>query len=228
MKKESLVKAFTEMREGSSHNAKSIPTKSKKILRLHQTDIATIENGKLYLATGGWYTLTTKSYLNLVLGACGINYVISQKDSKWYLGKTYGDIGTLFEDVVYIDLPTGKPVLRKTSKKTETDKLHAKITKYAKGFQQALIKGKIPMPSGGDCWGCCMKSKDSQEPMGIGHYIEHMEEKYYVPSLLVNACRNAKWSDFCIISLWQTKDFWMTKSVGKTIKRFLLLKLQTN
>ena len=62
---------------------------------------------------------------------------------------------------------------------------------YANSFVDALIAGDVPVPSGGDCWYCCMKTEDGKalgDALKDGeHILAHVEEKYYVPSLLVNA-----------------------------------------
>ena len=53
--------------------------------------------------------------------------------------------------------------------------------------------GELPAPSGGDCWCCSMKN---EKGICLGdlsdnnqHLLDHMKERYYVPSLLVNAIK---------------------------------------
>ena len=46
----------------------------------------------------------------------------------------------------------------------------------------ALVKGKVKQPGPGDCWYCLMKLP------GADHIESHINENYFVPSLLANAC----------------------------------------
>jgi len=76
--------------------------------------------------------------------------------------------------------------------------MKARIDKYAKEYIDALREG-MPMPGSGDCWFCAMTAENGQ-PLGDAtgnhdHLINHMEDDYYVPSLAVNAIREAGYSD---------------------------------
>lgn len=73
-------------------------------------------------------------------------------------------------------------------------KMTKRIKNYCAGFDRALAKS-MPMPSGGDCWGCCMHAQDGSEVMGNHHLLLHLEESYYVPSLAVNALRAKGYQD---------------------------------
>jgi len=71
-------------------------------------------------------------------------------------------------------------------------KLCARVASYAKEFTARLYAGKIPAPSEGDCWGCCMVSDTRAAPLGgVNHIMEHIStrERYYVPSLAIRALR---------------------------------------
>ncbi len=87
-------------------------------------------------------------------------------------------------------------------------KLNKKIGVYVKGFVAALLAGKVPAPSGGDCWGCCMKDMNTGFPvMGTGHLHEHFDENYYVPSLFANAIRMfplSRYSNCILHDIWGT------------------------
>jgi hypothetical protein len=64
------------------------------------------------------------------------------------------------------------------------------ILRYCDEFVKALQDGKVEEPSGGDCWYCCMRTEDGKTMGDISksdHLKKHMLEKYYVPSLLMNA-----------------------------------------
>lgn len=96
-------------------------------------------------------------------------------------------IGNNTFDVTY---PNGNKAIRYHHK--ELKALNKSILKYVDGYIKALLDKKIPTPSGGDCWYCGMRDVDSKKPLGeaikdTSHLIDHMKEKYYVPSLIVNA-----------------------------------------
>lgn len=70
-------------------------------------------------------------------------------------------------------------------------KLKRRVDKYAKGFVDALRAGKVEAPGLGDCMFCLMRDAD-KVPVGEafkdkGHIESHIEEPYYVPSLVVRA-----------------------------------------
>jgi len=94
------------------------------------------------------------------------------------------------------------------------------IDKYIDGFIAELVKG-MPMPSGGDCWYCSMHT-ESGATMGeemqtlhndgsvtiernVEHLVSHMEEKYYVPWLAVNALRETGLRDMGV-AIWLNMD----------------------
>jgi hypothetical protein len=88
----------------------------------------------------------------------------------------------------------------------------------------------MPMPSGGDCWYCALSQDTGRitptggglQPMGDNmptvhedgsttmqanhdHLLNHMEERYYVPSLAVNALRERGYKDVGIY-MWLDMD----------------------
>ena len=99
-------------------------------------------------------------------------------------------------------------------------KIKKQIDKYVDGFIGALKEG-MPMPSGGDCWYCVMRTEDGRtlgdavqtlHPDGSltveenhDHLYSHMEDKYYVPSLAVNALRERGYRDVGIY-MWLDMD----------------------
>ena len=73
-----------------------------------------------------------------------------------------------------------------------TNKFIQSVARYAANFAKAFVQGKIEPPGAGDCWYCSMRVQDEQdgtlgERANSGHIQSHIEEKYYVPSLLVRA-----------------------------------------
>lgn len=113
-------------------------------------------------------------------------------------------------------------------------KLRRRIASYVKGYMSALAAGNVPVPSAGDCWYCALRTSQVETvdfgahvkgkaasgfydgtgdiPLGaaIGdtsHLISHMDEKYYVPSLLVNAIERFGVSQ---AAKWYLGSFWDT------------------
>src|SRR5690606_1835645 len=75
-----------------------------------------------------------------------------------------------------------------TDAKNKQNKLKQDIKKYAEAYIDKLYNGEIPEPSNGDCWGCLMRAKGEKGgygPFGVDHLQAHIEESYYVPSLIV-------------------------------------------
>lgn len=152
----------------------------EKRIRLHHTDIIYfLPNGDIRLNTGGWQTVTTKDRLNGFSPAR-----IYSENGIWYcnyMSKEYP-----YQDGII--LHENGTVSNAGPDPKDTQKLRKKVRQYAKEYIKALREGKVSKPSNGDCWGCLMTTKDGKHPMGgADHIISHMEEKYYVPSLLVNA-----------------------------------------
>lgn len=172
-------------------------------VKLHDTVVVYIfKSGVYQLNTGGWRTVTTKDRINRY-GPARVN----QENNIWYIGDG------VFEDGVRVD-STGKVLsklrvpdkVRKVKRKLDKDVRsyiagfaeHVKENGLSLGEEEAsewdVVKlGKRPVPlkpGPGDCWACYfgLNSEDAlKEPMGVEHLLNHMKEKYYVPSLLQKA-----------------------------------------
>ncbi len=159
------------------------------VIKLHNTDIITINKNDTYtLNSGGWLSLTTKSRLNEFSPVS-----ISQKSGIWYLRD-----GSLYSDKMTVDI-SGDNIAGPSDPVQYENKLKA-IKKQARAYAKAYVKelqaDKIDYPSGGDCWACAMKGPKGQEAFpGSGHIQDHLTELYFVPSLLVNAGRAAGYRD---------------------------------
>ena len=163
-------------------------------VRLHKTDIILFKpNGAIELNSGGWKTVTTKARMNEFLPQ---QYGIHQEKGVWYvsLNSNYSK-DLIFKDGLVLTSRT-KPMNHKLiatrEKRTKRETEH--IRKYAKRFVDALFEGKVPAPSGGDCWGCSMTyDKDRKDPE---HFKKHLTEMYFVPTLLYHALEETGESDF--------------------------------
>lgn len=145
----------------------------KRVIRLHHTDIMVFDGLDISLYSGGWRTVTTKERINRFLPN---SWRVHSEKRVWHLGSGWVR-DHVFEEGITIHLGDGTIT---GEGKLPDAKLVKRIRQYSKDFAAAL---PVDQPNGGDCWGCCMFEKG-----GMGspdHLISHIEEKYYVPSLLV-------------------------------------------
>jgi hypothetical protein len=156
-------------------------------VRLHNTDVVRIYPDNSHaLFTGGWRTVTTKDRINKYSRA----HLFTVRGA-WYVsrdGHWNADTAALFADGITLHAD-GRIEGDAPRSAADTEKKHRKATRaYARAFVDALFAGKVDTPSVGDCWGCCMRAQDGSHPMGgADHILQHLEENYFVPSLLVNA-----------------------------------------
>ena len=162
----------------------------KIAIKYHDTDIMLFSENEISMDCQGWRTSTTKTRLNDNLPS---PWYVYQEKNQWYLRN--GENTYVFEDGITIhlnmktryymkDMITGEGKLSDVKKR---QKLIRQINKYANDFVTEFVTGNIPEPSGGDCWGCLMKDENGKTALGSDHFLLHIEEKYYVPSLLMNA-----------------------------------------
>jgi len=179
-------------------------------VRLHDTYVVKLhDDGSTSLDSGGWHTMTTKDRINAYLMD---NFAVSSDRGRWYVYDVSEDRDDPQDDyrggVYYppkwtkvhrffdgIRLAADGTIMNPRRAEMEAlDKrerdLEKRMAKYVKGFLRALRDG-IPMPGPGDCWGCT-----SGGAMGDSHLLDHFDEDYYVPSLLVNAYRDRGYGDW--------------------------------
>lgn len=174
-------------------------------VRLHNTDILTIRPDSSFVVdTDGWLTVTTKDRLN-TFAPRGVSFSSNRGQWNVQFGNYVTGTSKPYADgmVIYPSSEGGWT----TDPDTELDKALAEaeghnktmrkaIDKYVKDFrfpqtrQQMTDAGGIDV--GSDCWDCGMVLENGQS-MGdwtkSDHLVSHMDEKYYVPSLAVNAVR---------------------------------------
>ena len=152
---------------------------------LHSTDVVTYhKDGRIVLGTGGWQTVTTKERMNRFSP-----FRIWSEKGVWLLS-----IGTPWRE------PTQAPwtyrdgvtlcngdLTGEGEDPKKTQKLRARVLKYARAYIKALIAGEVPEPSGGDCWFCAMVPQDGSRIYEGNHILSHIEESYFVPSIIVRA-----------------------------------------
>ena len=152
-------------------------------IRLHHTDIIIFKtNGSIVFNTGGWQTVTTKERFNRF----GKGRFYSDKGIWFYSPGSFDGPQYAFQDGMTLSR-NGK-VTKAGPDPRKTLNLRKAVRAYAKAYIVALRAGDIPKPNNGDCWGCLKRATDGSHPMGgKDHIRDHIKEKYYVPSLLVNA-----------------------------------------
>lgn len=214
-------------------------------VRLHSTDVLTFAaDGSVTLDSGGWRTVTTKERMNRFLrgprvyqensvlyvavpGPSGLPYADDARRYYFEDGMTIGPDGTVTGAELY-----------DPAREKETRRLKAAVNRYCKSFVAAFVAGKVPRPGGGDCWGCCMVADNGRAPMGgADHIRSHLEERYYVPSLLhraVEAFPVAPVTHNFIASFWAengtkeqreaARSEWIagiaTEQIQKSLRRF--------
>lgn len=156
-------------------------------IRLHATDILTFHpDGRIVAQTGGWKTLTTKDRLNSYLPV-----YISQRQGRWFVGSNGKTVE--FADGITFH-PDGSITGAKPASAADAEKkLQKQIMGYCKALTAAL---PIPMPGPGDCFYCQMREVKTGKPLGevtgnCDHLHSHLEESYFVPSLVWNALLHA-------------------------------------
>jgi hypothetical protein len=160
------------------------------VVRLHATDIIKIGKDRIVLDSGGYRTKTTKERINAVLPH---GYGLSADKGLWHLRTPKG--AYTFADGCELK-PNGRAA-NVGDEKADT-KLVKAIHKYAKLYAAAALAGKLPAPGAGDCLLCQMHVADGAnagkalgDVSGDDHIRSHIAEGYVVPSLLVNAAREA-------------------------------------
>ena len=163
------------------------------VLRYHSTDVVTFQpDGGVVLKSGGWRTVTTKERINWCLPG---GFSLSQVKGVWYvmsrLGKNLNENKEhVFQDGIMVYRDGRVEGAGEDGAQRKAAKLTKAVKSYVTGYITALFAGKVEKPSNGDCWHCCMKTQDGRtlgEASGDNHMHHHIEESYYVPSIIVRA-----------------------------------------
>ena len=165
-----------------------------KCYQLHDTIILTITPENDYILNAdNWKTLTTKSRLNELLG---YGVIIFSEKGIWYLelNKSW-DSFIFYNDITITKNGSGKWIIKDYHPPFNPDDikvLRKNINKFAADFINEVIKGNVSKPDLGDCFYCQMRTVEDNIPAGEAfenpnHLLSHIEEKYYVPSLLYRA-----------------------------------------
>ena len=198
-------------------------------LLLHQTFVVKFYPDKIILDSGKWFTNTTRDRINS--GLLGFAH-IEQEKGQWFLVKQGN------ERIGYIDRITitdDKIIGGLSAKKIEDNlKFRKKVNNYINMYLDKFVKGELPKPSNGDCWGCLMVAKDGSQPFGenSNHIRGHVLQRYIMGSLFLRAMENNK---DCLslmaksnIAEWLEKgkpQYCMTDQIRKALKKYLFKEL---
>jgi hypothetical protein len=189
------------------------------VIRQWNTDIYTLtEKNIATLDVGDWFTVTTKQRLNDLLPP-GLN-IYSDK-GRWYICDVHGtgyptnavrdgipfyngiqiNVATLLMPVAIDEVRQEKEKARRQDR--ENDALKKKIAAYLKGLTDQKLRDVLADAehngTSGDCWFCSM-FEQSGLPQDNEHLISHLDEKYYMVSLFLNALKNRGSPGACLYS----------------------------
>lgn len=180
-------------------------------MRLHDTGVITWTADGITLDSGGWKTPTTKDRMSSILQRGG--FTIWQERGEWSLVRLsdrktwpYADGMTVCYDPDIA--PTGTATLTARDQDKATRKMIATYAKHCADHLQ-----DIGTPSTGDCWYCHMTTSNGFGGGNLGdfvgntdHLTSHLEESYYVPSLVINALRDSNATDLVLSTAWAIMD----------------------
>ncbi|MCJ7816980.1 MAG: hypothetical protein MUP55_03940 [Candidatus Aenigmarchaeota archaeon] len=165
---------------------------NERRIRLHHTDILIFSPGRIKLNSGGWRTSTTRERIRNYLA--GTEFFLEQENHRWFVRSHDGKEASMFYDGITIDT-VNKKILKPKTEDRRTNDLEKLISRYCKKISTMEA---LPVPSGGDCWDCCLRTKEGQ-PMGdlskSDHLISHLKEQYVHGSLILNALASKGYCD---------------------------------
>lgn len=177
-------------------------------IRLHHTDIITfLPGGKVRLDSGGYKTVTTKDRWNK-----NLPYRIYSNRGVLYVRGQGKEIP--FEDGMV--LPDAFDAPAKVSPdiawKKKVQKLVAKLDKF----------DAFPEPQSGDCWGCLVRAKNGERPIGRDCVRSHVEEGYMHGALVLRAMEAANYGSLPYVVEMARRDWprWRTQ-VKRNVRRFV-------
>lgn len=224
------------------------------VIRLHNTDIIRFRaDGTVTFDTGGWLTVTTKERMN-TFGAPfrfsanrGV-WTVTALELKEYTradGSSYSSLAysETMPAVTYRDGITLRPAdprgslelelltpeAREATELLERDKETKKrIARYARGITAPMILELLTRAQsegiGGDCWFCSMF-----DPAGASsdtdHLSSHLEESYYMVSLMRNALEESGYRDPVFILNVESRGGSAPTMVRRAVRRYLEARL---
>ncbi len=174
-------------------------------IKLHNTNIMTFyREGNIKLNSGGWRTVTTSQRINQFLP--GHIRVSSDKGVWWVY--MYGE-RTLFVDNMEIN-PDGTlpPIDDEHMRQIEADKKDKKrIKKYVDGLTEEVYDKVLATDGKSDCLYCQIEFGNPSFREVTDHLDMHMQESYYMITLLASAVRAAGYK----------YEFYLSRGMGHTL-----------
>ena len=215
-------------------------------VRLHATDVVLAHaDGTVTLHDGGWLTVTTKARMNdqtrpaNVWSERGVWFVSS---GRWGRDTSASSYIHRYFDGMRFDPETGR-LVNPTDEPDHaaTDQRNKATTKAIRGYVNGLtvdvLTGLSETGNGGDCLYCLMRTTDTSEPIGDAfndhdHLRGHIDEGYYMVSLIVNAYRDRGYGDPELVASMDVQGAiggrdYATKNLRQTISRRQSLSTQT-
>lgn len=168
----------------------------KIIIKYHSSDIAELTENTRKLYSDGYKTYTTKERLNWYIPA---PYSLYQDRGVWYIWNYQNKSEYIFDEGLTFNKINDQWIIDPDScaDKSQADKIKRirnQINKYTNQYVKKLTNGELESPDAGDCWHCYMSEVESGDSLGevtenIDHLESHFDEKYYVPSMLMNAIK---------------------------------------
>lgn len=172
-----------------AHNTRIESAGDSVNVRFHDTVVVSYSPDVTVLTTGGFRTVTTKDRLNSFVPD---SFRVWSEKGVWYLYHYPDGQRHVFAEGIGIRRDGTVVNAGDDSDVKGAGKLRRRIDRYAEAYVRDLLAGKIGKPGPGDCLYCQMEWTDqaghSVEPSS-GHLEAHMDESYFVPSLLVRAIR---------------------------------------
>jgi hypothetical protein len=209
----SEAKVFFETRRKRKlqNNTYLVKTEEGYGIKLHNTIVVEWLPDRTILNSGGWKTPTTKDRINtyapvLLRQHKGVWLIcygpqFYNWDNSWNGFVTFAD-GCYLKDGKWYNVGDDPKTIEKQRKA---------IRKYSKAFVDAMFASEVEQPGLGDCFYCGMVTVDEKQPLGEaikdgGHIESHIKENYFVPSLLVNACKMFGVSDAAWWTIHYTRN----------------------
>ena len=197
-------------------------------LLLHSTIVASYgADDTVTLNSGGWRTVTTKDRMNLFSGLA--RFVVNSNGGIWFV-KFYPPDNSYFDrwtfdnsairyfDGMKLDLANRRLLNPEDSPDFgnidhANDATNKAIDRYLKGFTPDVARDLLAqIETGGyrgDCWFCSMRSTEDGRPLGetvndTEHLVSHLEERYYMVSLVVNAY--SRYGDPGLVAMLNLRD----------------------
>jgi len=196
-------------------------------VRLHNTDVVLFHaDGCTVFDSGGWRTRTTQDRMRKFS-----RFGIRSEGGVWYVYKGGKEVPYADGITYRIDEDGHAQFSGQGEDPRRLIKLKREVVKYVKRYMLALKEGRVPTPGSGDCFYCQLVDKETGRALqDSGHLQSHMDEDYFVPSLMLRSIERfpvSQWAKMSLVSMWRGEgkgkidDGIAGRQLGKALKRFM-------